>query len=301
MPVYGLAECSVALAVPAARARAARRPRRARALRARGRRGAGAGGRCRRARGSSPAGGRSPGTRSASSTSTGRELPRSRRGTARVPRPVGDQRLFPQPARRRARCCTTAGWTRRPRLLADGELLITGREKDLIISGGRNLYPQEIEEAVGDIPGIRKGCVAAFGVPRSGERHRAPGGAWRRRAQTRRGAARGACGGRDRVASVAALGAAARTMSCWRRRAPCSRPRAARSGARATREAYVARHTRAAAVDAGPMAPGCSAGDLRARAGPRGSTGERDPRFSRSTSPPCWDSPALPILWLRSC
>ncbi len=48
--------------------------------------------------------------------------------------------------------------------LAGGELFITGRRKDLIIKGGRNLYPQEAEEVVGDIPGIRKGCVAAFGV-----------------------------------------------------------------------------------------------------------------------------------------
>jgi fatty-acyl-CoA synthase len=48
---------------------------------------------------------------------------------------------------------------------ADGELFITGRSKDLIIKAGRNLYPQEIEEVVGDVPGVRKGCVAAFGVP----------------------------------------------------------------------------------------------------------------------------------------
>jgi fatty-acyl-CoA synthase len=48
--------------------------------------------------------------------------------------------------------------------LAEGELFITGRRKDLIIKGGRNLYPQEVEEVVGDIPGIRRGCVAAFGV-----------------------------------------------------------------------------------------------------------------------------------------
>ncbi|MCZ7624807.1 MAG: AMP-binding protein [Candidatus Methylomirabilis sp.] len=47
---------------------------------------------------------------------------------------------------------------------AEGELFITGREKDIIIKAGRNLYPQEVEEVVGDVPGIRKGCVAAFGV-----------------------------------------------------------------------------------------------------------------------------------------
>jgi len=47
---------------------------------------------------------------------------------------------------------------------ADGELFVTGRRKDIIIKAGRNLHPQEIEELVGDVPGVRKGCVAAFGV-----------------------------------------------------------------------------------------------------------------------------------------
>ena len=47
--------------------------------------------------------------------------------------------------------------------IAGGDIYVTGRVKDLIIRAGRNIYPQEIEEAVGDLPGIRKGCVAAFG------------------------------------------------------------------------------------------------------------------------------------------
>lgn len=46
--------------------------------------------------------------------------------------------------------------------IAGGDVYLTGRVKDLIIRGGRNLYPYELEQAVGDIPGIRKGCVAAF-------------------------------------------------------------------------------------------------------------------------------------------
>ncbi|MEK7483845.1 MAG: AMP-binding protein [Planctomycetota bacterium] len=45
----------------------------------------------------------------------------------------------------------------------DKDYFITGREKDLIIKGGRNLYPQEIEELVADIEGVRRGCVVAFG------------------------------------------------------------------------------------------------------------------------------------------
>ncbi len=47
---------------------------------------------------------------------------------------------------------------------ADGEIFITGRCKDVIIKAGRNLYPHEVEEGVGEIAGIRKGCVTAFGV-----------------------------------------------------------------------------------------------------------------------------------------
>jgi 1-acyl-sn-glycerol-3-phosphate acyltransferase len=47
--------------------------------------------------------------------------------------------------------------------LSDGHIYVTGREKDIIIRGGRNISPYELEEAVGDIPGVRRGCVAVFG------------------------------------------------------------------------------------------------------------------------------------------
>lgn len=43
------------------------------------------------------------------------------------------------------------------------DVYITGRVKDIIVHGGRNLYPEQLEEAVGNLPGIRKGCVAVFG------------------------------------------------------------------------------------------------------------------------------------------
>lgn len=48
--------------------------------------------------------------------------------------------------------------------LAAGELYVTGRAKDIIIRRGKHLYPEPIERAVETLSGVRKGCVAAFGV-----------------------------------------------------------------------------------------------------------------------------------------
>jgi 1-acyl-sn-glycerol-3-phosphate acyltransferase len=47
--------------------------------------------------------------------------------------------------------------------ITGGELFITGRTKDIIIRAGRNIYPAEFEDAVGDLEGVRKGHVAVFG------------------------------------------------------------------------------------------------------------------------------------------
>jgi 1-acyl-sn-glycerol-3-phosphate acyltransferase len=54
--------------------------------------------------------------------------------------------------------------------IAEGEVYPTGRSKDIIIRAGRNIYPSELEEAVGKIKGLRKGCIAVFGSadPQSG-------------------------------------------------------------------------------------------------------------------------------------
>ena len=49
--------------------------------------------------------------------------------------------------------------------IADGDVYLTGRIKDIIIRAGRNIYPHEIEDAVGRLDGVRKGCVAAFASP----------------------------------------------------------------------------------------------------------------------------------------
>ena len=47
--------------------------------------------------------------------------------------------------------------------LAEGNVYITGRSKDIIIRAGRNIYPVELEEAIGKVDGVREGNVAVFG------------------------------------------------------------------------------------------------------------------------------------------
>ena len=48
--------------------------------------------------------------------------------------------------------------------LADGELYVTGRKKDLIIVGGKNIYPQDLERLATEVKGVHPGRVAAFGI-----------------------------------------------------------------------------------------------------------------------------------------
>ncbi|MGH8317437.1 MAG: AMP-binding protein [Steroidobacteraceae bacterium] len=47
--------------------------------------------------------------------------------------------------------------------MANGEIYLTGRAKDIIIRRGRHIYPEEIERSVAELEGVRKGCVVAFG------------------------------------------------------------------------------------------------------------------------------------------
>ncbi|MBE0698956.1 MAG: AMP-binding protein, partial [Anaerolineaceae bacterium] len=55
-------------------------------------------------------------------------------------------------------------WTGDLGYIADGELYVTGRKKDLIIVGGRNIVPQDLEALAGEVPGVHPGRVAAFGI-----------------------------------------------------------------------------------------------------------------------------------------
>jgi malonyl-CoA/methylmalonyl-CoA synthetase len=61
---------------------------------------------------------------------------------------------------------TADGWFRTGdlgALDADGYLTLTGRARELIISGGFNVYPREVEEAIASLPGVRE--VAVVGLP----------------------------------------------------------------------------------------------------------------------------------------
>lgn len=99
---------------------------------------------------------------------------------------VVDERGEPLPERRVGEIilrsdCMLSGYYRRPELteeairsgwyftgdmgyLAEGELFVTGRKKDLIIVGGKNIYPQDLEAIASQVPGIAPGRSAAFGV-----------------------------------------------------------------------------------------------------------------------------------------
>lgn len=50
----------------------------------------------------------------------------------------------------------------------DGHLFVTGRAKDIVIVGGKNVYPQDVEQAAAEVDGVRAGRVVCFGVDVSG-------------------------------------------------------------------------------------------------------------------------------------
>jgi fatty-acyl-CoA synthase len=60
------------------------------------------------------------------------------------------------------------GWFRTGDLayLVDGQLVVCGRLKDMIIVGGRNVFPEDVERAASGVEGVRVGNVIAFGVDR---------------------------------------------------------------------------------------------------------------------------------------
>ncbi len=53
--------------------------------------------------------------------------------------------------------------------LTEGNIVVTGRCKDLIQIRGRNIWPQDVEWAVERLPSLKSGDVAAFGIEKNGE------------------------------------------------------------------------------------------------------------------------------------
>jgi acyl-CoA synthetase (AMP-forming)/AMP-acid ligase II len=49
--------------------------------------------------------------------------------------------------------------------LAEGQLYVSGRKNDLIIVGGKNIYPNDLEAVANEVPGIHPGRTVAFGIP----------------------------------------------------------------------------------------------------------------------------------------
>lgn len=56
--------------------------------------------------------------------------------------------------------------------LAGGNLFLVGRIKDMVIIGGRNLFPEDVERCAERVEGMRKGNAVAFGVATSRGRER---------------------------------------------------------------------------------------------------------------------------------
>ena len=100
----------------------------------------------------------------------GRELGERREGRLEFRGPSATPGYFQNPAKTRE--LFHDGWldTGDRAYIAEGNLFVTGRIKDIIIRAGQHIAPHEIEEAVGGVPGLRKNGIAAFGVtdPASG-------------------------------------------------------------------------------------------------------------------------------------
>lgn len=93
----------------------------------------------------------------------GRELPEHRQGRIQFRGPSSTSGYFRNP--KQTQSLFQGDWLETGDLgyIGGGEVFVTGRKKDLIIRAGRNIYPHEVEQAVGTVEGIRKGCVAVFG------------------------------------------------------------------------------------------------------------------------------------------
>lgn len=97
--------------------------------------------------------------------SGGQVLKEKRRGSVEFRGPSSLQCYFDNPEATAA-TKDEEGWVKTGDLgfLSEGELYLTGRSKDLIILAGRNVQPEDVEDVTAEVSGVRRGCVAAFGV-----------------------------------------------------------------------------------------------------------------------------------------
>jgi fatty-acyl-CoA synthase len=106
-----------------------------------------------------------PGHRIEIRDETNRALPERRIGWVCIEGPSLMQGYFSD-EQATAAAFTPDGWLNTGDMgyLVDGDLVITGRSKDLIICNGRNIWPQDLEWAVESQCELRPGDVAAFSV-----------------------------------------------------------------------------------------------------------------------------------------
>ncbi len=92
----------------------------------------------------------------------GNELPDRREGAVTCRGPSATAGYLANEAATRA--LWHRGWLETGDLgyIADGEVFLTGRAKDLVIRGGRNLHPEELEQMVETLEGVRPGGAAVF-------------------------------------------------------------------------------------------------------------------------------------------
>ena len=93
---------------------------------------------------------------------TGREAPERHEGRLEFKGPSVTSGYFQNPEKNRM--LFNGDWADSGDLayIAQGDIYLTGRVKDIIIRAGRNVYPHELEECVGNVEGVRKGCVAVI-------------------------------------------------------------------------------------------------------------------------------------------
>ena len=228
-PSYGMAEATLAITFVPPAASGARQARERR-------------GRRRARRSSSTAGAPSRATRSPSSTTAGTASASGRSGRSSRAARASRAGYFQEPELTAQTYKPLPGDDGEPWLhtgdlgyLVGGRLFVCGRVKDIIIVRGRNYYPSDIEWAVSELPGVRRGNV---GRVRRGRRRRGAA----RRLLRGRGERRGGHPGGDGARASPRSSASPCTRSSWRRSRRCRARRAASpSGARPARCTWTAR------------------------------------------------------------